>query len=123
VPRVPSVRGARTTVTSGIADIYVARTGQKKADVLEMQNVETWMTAQDAVEKGFARKVGKKAAVKNEFNLDKFRNAPKSLKIAAKGKSKPAPEEDECQCDCPQCNDDEAGCNLCSDESCDDPKQ
>ena len=65
-----------TTVTSGIADIYVARTGLKKSDILDMQNVETWMTADEAVEMGFATKIGKNAAVKNEFNLGRFRNAP-----------------------------------------------
>lgn len=65
-----------TSVTGSIADIYVARTGLKKAAVLEMQNVETWMTAQEAVEMGFATKISKTAAVKNEFNLDLFRNAP-----------------------------------------------
>lgn len=63
-------------VTSGIADIYVARTGLKKSDILDMQNVETWMTADEAVEMGFATKIGKNAAVKNEFNLSRFRNAP-----------------------------------------------
>lgn len=64
------------TVTSSIADIYVARTGLKKSDVLDMQNAETWMTAEEAVEMGFATKIGKNAAVKNEFNLSRFRNAP-----------------------------------------------
>jgi ATP-dependent Clp protease, protease subunit len=113
-----------TNVTSSIADIYVARTGLKKADILTMQNVETWMTAQEAVDKGFATKVGKTAAVKNEFKLDKFKNAPADLKVEAKGKKKPAPADDaqdECQCDCSQCNDDDAGCDLCSNDSCSDP--
>ena len=75
-----------TSVTGSIADIYVARTGLPKADVLAMQNVETWMTAQEAVDKGFATKVAKNAAVKNEFNLDRFRNAPAHLKNEAKTK-------------------------------------
>lgn len=70
-----------TTVTSGIADIYVARTGLPKADVLTMQNVETWMSAEDAVAKGFATSVSKTAAVKNEFKLDVFNNVPESLKV------------------------------------------
>ena len=76
-----------TSVTGSIADIYVARTGLPKADVLAMQNVETWMTAQEAVDKGFATAVSKdKKAVKNEFNLDRFRNAPPSLRAEAKTK-------------------------------------
>ena len=73
------------TVTSGIADIYVAKTGLPKEDILQMQNVETWLTADEAVAKGFATTVSKdKSAVKNEFKLDAFRNAPASLKAEAK---------------------------------------
>ena len=37
-----------------MADIYVARTGQKKADVESMMDAETFMSANDALEKGFA---------------------------------------------------------------------
>lgn len=77
-----------TTVTSGIADIYVARTGLKKADILEMQNVETWMTAQEAVDKGFATSVGKKSAVKNAFLLDKFKYKNSAAAITLEAKTK-----------------------------------
>jgi ATP-dependent Clp protease, protease subunit len=73
-----------TTVTSGIADIYVARTGLPKAEILEMQNVETWLTASEAVAKGFATSVSKDKAVKNEFKLDAFSNIPEELKAEAK---------------------------------------
>lgn len=73
------------TVTGSIADIYVAKTGLKKADVLKMQNVETWMNADEAVAQGFATAVSKdKSAVKNEFKLDHFRNAPVELRNQAK---------------------------------------
>ncbi len=71
-----------TTVTSGIADIYVAKTGLPKDEVLAMQNKETWLSADEAVAQGFATSVNKdKAAVKNEFDLAKFRNAPAALKV------------------------------------------
>lgn len=76
-----------TTVTSGIADIYVAKTGLPKDDVLKMQNEETWMTAGEALDKGFATSVNKDVpAVKNEFDLTVFRNAPVSLKNEVKTK-------------------------------------
>ena len=52
-----------TTVTSSIADIYVAKTGLPKDEVLAMQNVETWMDADEAVAKGFATAISKVAAV------------------------------------------------------------
>jgi ATP-dependent Clp protease, protease subunit len=68
------------TVTSGIADIYVAKTGLDKAKILDMQRAETWMTASEAVDKGFATAVSTEPAVKNEFDLRMFRNTPPSLK-------------------------------------------
>lgn len=37
-----------------MADIYVARTGNKRDDVAAMLAEETWMTAKEAVDKGFA---------------------------------------------------------------------
>jgi ATP-dependent protease ClpP protease subunit len=84
-----------TTVTSGIADIYVAKTGLAKKDVLKMQNVETWMTAEDAVAKGFATSVSAdQAAVENSFDLKAFRNAPASLKPQAKAEEVSEPVEE-----------------------------
>ena len=42
-----------------------------------MMNAETWMSAQEAVDKGFATCVeARVAAVKNTFDLTRFRNAP-----------------------------------------------
>jgi ATP-dependent protease ClpP protease subunit len=70
-----------TAVTGSIADIYVERTGLPKDEVLAMQAVETWMSADEAVTKGFATAVNKdKSAVKNSYNLSHFRNAPADLK-------------------------------------------
>lgn len=42
------------TVNRTILDTYVARTGQKRADVEKWMNAETWFTGAEAVEKGFA---------------------------------------------------------------------
>lgn len=39
---------------SALADIYVHRSGQKKADVEKWMDDETFMTAKDAVDRGFA---------------------------------------------------------------------
>jgi ATP-dependent Clp protease protease subunit len=102
-----------TTVTSGIADIYVAKTGLPKAEILDMQNVETWMTADEAVAKGFATGVSKTSAVKNEFKLDAFSNVPTSLTVVAA-----AADPAQCACDCAQCTAGE--CGICSDDDCTD---
>ena len=75
------------TVTGSICDIYVARTGLKKADILQMQKVETWMSADEAVSKGFATSVAKDAkAVKNSFDLSKFqyKNSAPAFHLQAK---------------------------------------
>jgi ATP-dependent protease ClpP protease subunit len=37
-----------------IADLYVARTGMKRDDVVALMNAETWMFGQEAKDKGFA---------------------------------------------------------------------
>ncbi|AWK85037.1 head maturation protease, ClpP-related [Azospirillum thermophilum] len=39
---------------AAMADIYAARTGQKREDVAAMMDAETWLGAGDAVAKGFA---------------------------------------------------------------------
>lgn len=45
------------TVSGSLLDTYVARTGNVAADVKKWMNAETWMTAQEAVDKGFATSV------------------------------------------------------------------
>jgi ATP-dependent protease ClpP protease subunit len=68
------------TVTQSIADVYVAKTGLDKQSVLDMMTAETWMSSDEAVAKGFATGVSKEqAAVKNSYDLSKFRNTPSDL--------------------------------------------
>ncbi|MFS0927639.1 hypothetical protein IGI66_001747 [Enterococcus sp. AZ048] len=40
-----------------IANAYIGKTGLEKENLLELMNHETWLTAEQAVEKGFADKV------------------------------------------------------------------
>ena len=42
------------TTDQSIVNAYEAKTGMKRDDILQMMSNETWMTAQDAVDKGFA---------------------------------------------------------------------
>ncbi|MDQ8357477.1 Clp protease ClpP [Enterococcus faecium] len=42
---------------SSIANAYIAKTGIEEAKLLELMNHETWLTAEQAVENGFADKV------------------------------------------------------------------
>lgn len=45
------------TVDSALASAYAIRTGIAKAEILEMMDKETWLTAADALEKGFIDEV------------------------------------------------------------------
>ncbi|MFN3517960.1 MAG: head maturation protease, ClpP-related [Sphingomonas sp.] len=70
-----------------LVDGYAKKTGKKSDEVLALMKAETWFTAQEAVDAGFANKIldagGKeaKAAAQNAraFNLAAFGNAPKAL--------------------------------------------
>lgn len=42
------------SVNRGIANAYIEKTGKSEQEVLDLMNKETWLTAQDAVELGFA---------------------------------------------------------------------
>ena len=99
------------TVTSSAADLYVEKTGKPKVDVLAHMKAETWLTPEEAVKNGYADSVGgKKAPVKNSFDLSLFRNAPAELKNAAI-------ESAGCTCDCESCMG--GDCNKCTHEGCD----
>lgn len=77
-------------ISKSMADIYVARTKQKRSDVIDWMNAETWMGATEAKQRGFAdtimpaKKANKKAQAQAfaSLNLDRFENAPESLRVA-----------------------------------------
>jgi ATP-dependent Clp protease, protease subunit len=71
-------------VSGSIADIYVAETGNSKRKITEMMNAETWMSAEEAVENGFATSTGASARVQNTFDLSHFKNVPKELVVDKK---------------------------------------
>ena len=95
-------------VTGSIADIYVANTGTKKNKVLDMMHAETWMSAQEAKDNGFATAITKGEKVSNSFDLSRFRNVPKEFK-EMKIENKQSPE---CACGCRACYD--AECDECA---------
>jgi ATP-dependent Clp protease, protease subunit len=66
-------------VSGSIADIYVAETGNSKRSITEMMDAETWMSAKEAVENGFATSTGATNRVQNTFDLSHFKNTPKDL--------------------------------------------
>lgn len=81
-----------------IVDVYTARTGQKRADVLAAVTAETWMTGKEAAELGYATKVvpmkaqagAQRAAA--AWNVADFERVPDAVRAAveAAAAAKPA---------------------------------
>ena len=66
-------------VDKTIVDTYAARTKQDTAAIAEMMAAETWMTASEAVAKGFADEIGQKLAVKACVRDGMFNKTPAEL--------------------------------------------
>jgi ATP-dependent Clp protease protease subunit len=75
-------------VRNTILDTYVAKTDGKRDEISEMMTAETWLSADEAVEKGFATKKTDSKGLKAEFPmLAKFLNTPETLKREASAAS------------------------------------
>ncbi len=73
------------TLKEGLVATYVNRTGMDKATIVKMMDDETWMTAEMAVDMGFADKVTepvKAAALFEPAAFGTFRHMPKSVAAA-----------------------------------------
>lgn len=65
-----------------IVDIYSERTGIPSDEIRNIMNDETWLSAEEAVEQGWATKLDKKEAVMNSVPkeiLGRFSNVPKNV--------------------------------------------
>jgi ATP-dependent Clp protease, protease subunit len=64
-----------------IASTYAKRTGKKEADIIEMMATETWMTAAEAQDQGFADTItaDQKVAACTGFDFSNFKRAPAQL--------------------------------------------
>lgn len=71
------------SVSASAADIYVARTEMKKDKVMSLMAAETWMSANEALESGFATAVSdnKPQNFAGRFDLSMFKNTPVSLQV------------------------------------------
>jgi ATP-dependent Clp protease, protease subunit len=68
-------------VSGSLAEIYVARVGMDKTGVKKLMDAETWMGAEEAIEKGFATsQVKTKAKATAAFDFSVYNNVPDSLK-------------------------------------------
>lgn len=68
-------------VKEGMLSAYAKKTGNAREAISEMMDAETWFTAQEAVDGGFADEIEGKVEVSNlsRFDLSKYLNPPKAL--------------------------------------------
>lgn len=84
-----------SSIDQSIANAYVNKTGMSQDELLQMMSNETWLTAKDAVDKGFADEImfedeqtpvfnSTEKPVVSKATLNKFRNM--QMKMAEKNK-------------------------------------
>lgn len=66
-----------------LAETYAAKTGQALEDVSAWMAAETWFTAQEALDAGFADSIAEAEAKACAWNLSAYENAPKATSPAA----------------------------------------
>jgi ATP-dependent Clp endopeptidase proteolytic subunit ClpP len=77
------VADALDKIRQSIVTSYVTKTGLDDKAVNALMDAETWLTAQEALTKGFADKVLAPVRTTNRFNLTKFRHAPRNVVTAS----------------------------------------
>ena len=66
-------------VKANLVSTYSARTGVKTAEVARLMGEETWFTAQEAVDKGFADSITDAKRIAAIGDLSRFQNVPTSF--------------------------------------------
>lgn len=64
---------------SGLVDAYQDKTGMDRDQIAALMADETWMTAAEAVEMGFADQTEEPLQAAARFDLTRYRNAPRNL--------------------------------------------
>ena len=74
-----SMAGTLEQLDNSFVTDYVAKSGKPAAQIGDWMNAETWFSAQDAVDQGFADRVETGKQASNRWNLTAYRNAPQEL--------------------------------------------
>jgi ATP-dependent Clp protease protease subunit len=77
-----------------LADTYAEKTGKDVAAISEWMAAETWFTAQEALDAGFATSIAEAEAKAGAWNLSAYDNAPKAERAPAP-MPEPAPEPED----------------------------
>lgn len=87
------VADALDKITAGMLTTYARKSGNTPEAVAAIMDAETWLTAAEAVEQGFADKVSDPAKITAKFPLSRFRSANKvPLSVLALDEPVPEPE-------------------------------
>jgi ATP-dependent Clp protease protease subunit len=70
-------------IAGSLAGIYAERTGKTEREVLELMAKTTWLTADEAIDEGFADAKSKRPAVQNRFDFSGFAGVPDELAAQA----------------------------------------
>ena len=81
-------------VDGTLADTYAEKTGKEVSAISEWMAAETWFTAQEALDAGFATSIAEAEAKAGAWNLSAYDNAPKAERAHAPT-PEPAPEPEE----------------------------
>lgn len=66
-------------ITDSLVGIYTRRTGKDATEIQSLLDAETWISADEAVEDGYADEVEEVEKASASFDLSRFQNVPKSL--------------------------------------------
>lgn len=77
-------------IDTALVSTYVTRTGQSEKKIQQMLADETWLTAKEAVDLGFADEVTNAVKIAASANLDRFKNLPQPLKALSPAAHAPA---------------------------------
>ena len=108
-------------VSASVAQTYIDRAGLSAADVKDLMDAESWLSAQDCIGKGLATAIAENdenddaaMALAGSFKaLKRFKNAPRTLQAMHND----AADGDACDCYCAPCQD--GRCNECECRGCD----
>ena len=68
-------------VKDSLVGVYASRTNRDRAQLSDMMAEETWMTAAEAVDMGFADQVTENLKIAAKFDAKRFRKSPKNFGI------------------------------------------
>lgn len=106
-------------IDGSIAQTYVDRTKKPLAEVQTLMDAETWMSAQECVDQGFATRIATVPDAKTENRAMAIARNFKALEHMKKVPDNFKAKSTECACDCQNCMD--GDCADCTYTNCVDP--